>query len=108
MNNDKATMTPEVEKFLDNSTWPWESFHLVCMDGSFFPPSTDVEVLNAAVRKLGCAGYIGFVYKKSTNELRQMLRPYGVETPEAAAALNAAADALRPDAPPAIDGDAHA
>ena len=100
--------TPEVKKFLADSQFPWESFHLVCMDGSFFPPSTDVDVLNAAVRKLGCAGFIGYVYKKSTNELVQMLRPYGVETPEATAALNAAADALKPDALLASDGDAHA
>lgn len=108
MSKDEATTTPEVEKFLADSLLPWETLHLVCMDGSFFPPSTDVEVLDAAVRKLGCAGFVGLVYKKSTNELVQMLRPYGVETPEAAAALNAAADVLNPNAVIVDDGDADA
>jgi len=93
-----ADMTPEVKKFLADSQFPWETCHLVCMDGSFFPPSTDVNVLDAAVRKLGCAGFIGCVYKKSTNELVQMIRPYGIETPEATAALKAAADVLNPNA----------
>ena len=92
--------TPEVEKFLaDAKAWPWESFYLVCMDYSFFPVSTDTEVLNAAVRRLDCAGFIGYAYKKSTNELVQMIRPYGVETPEATAALNAAAAELALDKP---------
>ena len=91
--------TPEVTKFLaDAQAWPWESFYLVTMDGSFFPASADVAVLDAAVLKLGCAGYIGYAYKKSTNHLVQMVRPYGVESDEARAALESAADGLRLDA----------
>jgi hypothetical protein len=96
---EKEMQTPEVTKFLaDAKAWPWETFHLVTLDGSFFPATTDVEVLNAAVQRLGCAGFIGYVHKKSTNELVQMIRPYGVETPEATEALNSAADGLRADA----------
>jgi hypothetical protein len=91
--------TPEVQKFLEAAeAWPWVSFHMVTLDGGFFPPSTDVAVLNEAVRRLGCAGFIGYVHNARTNELVQMLRPYGVETEEAAAALNAAADVLSPRA----------
>ena len=87
--------TPEVEKFLaDARAFPWEIFHMVTLDGSFFPPSTDLEVLNAAVRRLGCAGFIGIVKDSEGIEATPMIRPYGVETPGATAALDAALHAI--------------
>ncbi len=93
----ETKQTPEVTKFLaDAHAWPWEIFHLICMDGSFFPASTDAAVLNAAVRKFGCAGFIGIVKTQGGKLAQQMIRPYGIETPEAAEALKAAADALSP------------
>ena len=101
----REAQTPEAKKFLaDAQAWPWVTFHIVMTNGEFFPPSTDVAVLDAAVRKFGCAGFVGFVHDASTNELAQMLRPYGVPTPEAEQALAAAADTLSPNSVVAGDG----
>jgi hypothetical protein len=71
---------------------------MVLMDGSFFPSTAEVSLLDEAVLRLGCAGFIGFVFSARTNEFTQMIRPYGVATEEAEAALKSAADIIYPRA----------
>jgi hypothetical protein len=89
-------MTPEVTKFLADSKRPWLAFYIVMFDGSFFPASTEPEILDAEVRRAGCAGFVG--YLKTPEDVTQFIRPWGVETPEATAALQSAADATSPRA----------
>ena len=102
-------MSPEphkaVAKFLTDAKLPWQLFFMVFMDGLALPPSTDRDVLNAAAQRLGVAGFVGYLHKASTNELMQMIRPWGTETPEVTAVLNAAAKALSLDNE-FVDGDA--
>ncbi len=75
---------------------PWATFHLVLLDGSFWPPSTDTAVLTAAIQRWGIAGTVGIDKLSDTEGLRVINR--WVETPEALCALAKAADALSPTA----------
>jgi hypothetical protein len=94
-----------VAKFLADAKLPWQVFFMVCMDGLALPANTDVAVLNAAAHRIGVAGFVGYLHKASTNELEQMIRPWGTETPEVTAVLNAAAKGLSLDSE-FVDGDA--
>jgi hypothetical protein len=93
-------MTPTNEdaviKFLaDAKKQSWLSFHLIMLDGSFWPPSTPLPTLLTAAEKLGVAGFIGFI---ETGETITRLDRLWAETPEAEYALIQAGDALNPTA----------
>lgn len=75
---------------------PWVTFHLVLLDGSFWPPSTDTDVLSAAMQRWGIAGTIGIDKISETQGERIISR--WAETPEALRALARAADVLSPTA----------
>ena len=103
-----ATGEDAVIKFLkDSRAYAWESFHMVTLDGSFFPPSTELQVLLAAAERLGVAGFIGFVPSNNGTEITRLDRLW-VESGEAEHAMILAADALDPthavaDAPDAVN-----
>jgi hypothetical protein len=91
----QEAQTPEVKKFLaDADSLPFTVFYLVMMDGSFFPPSTDVASLDEMARTLGVAGFAGVLPTKDGEEATVMLRPWGIESADAAIALASVEDAI--------------
>lgn len=90
-------LTDEVTTFLAEAKLPWEpdKFFMVFMDGTAMPPGTPVGVLNATVRRLGCAGFMGVVHDAKAGTLVRVERFWGdEETPEALDAFAKAAAAL--------------
>lgn len=94
--NKTQTNEDAVIKFLaDAKKQNWLSFHLVTLDGAFWPPSTQLPTLLTAAEKLGVAGFIGYV---EMGDNVQRLDRLWVETPEAEYAIFQAGDALNPTA----------
>jgi hypothetical protein len=89
-----------VDRFIaDSRGLPFEIFHIIMLDGSFWPPSAERRVLVEAVQRFGCAGFIGIAKAgrdvNGMQPFRQMIKTLN-ESPEAKSALVAAAAALNP------------
>jgi hypothetical protein len=69
--------------------------YLILLDGSFWPPSTPIDVLLTAAEHIGVAGFVSFA-QSGKDRITQLDRLW-VHTPDAAHALMLANDALKPD-----------
>jgi hypothetical protein len=87
----QVAITLVVEKFrADSTARNWAVFYLVLLDASFWPASTDIEVLKAAIGRLGVAGVVGI--EKVDDETGRAFAENWYDTAESARALASVAD----------------